>query len=88
MLKAEFPHLVGQKVSRQWLYQLRKRKQGLCSMCGQKEVFRAHLCKSHYLKRVVNVREKARQQQQRVRRNLNARSYLLEAKEKTASAAA
>ncbi len=61
-------------VSRQRKSQLRRHRDGLCIICGQPR------CSSHYcLKHFLASRERQRNRQGSVKRNLGSKSYQLEA---------
>jgi hypothetical protein len=73
----EFTHLQG-TVSRQRIYQLRKRAKGLCMYCATAAV-RPGLCPKHLAKMQVAKRENMRKRLGCARRNYNAPSYQLQA---------
>jgi hypothetical protein len=74
-IKDEFATL---RVSRQWRYQLRMRRDGRCIICGEPAVT-GLMCLDH----MVKARERQRKRLGLKRRHHNARSYQLEAKRRT-----
>lgn len=55
-IKDEFTKLKG-RVSRQWIWQLRQKKRGLCTKCN-KRAFTKNLCFTHAKKDVIAHKKK------------------------------
>jgi len=56
------------RISRQYKYQLRRRKEGECILCGKKAVNRGWFCMAHYLKTsVANHKKYARLKGRRIK---------------------
>jgi hypothetical protein len=64
------------KISRQWRYQLRMRRDKRCVICGE-PIFRGLMCLDH----MVKARERQRKKLGLKRRHHNALSYRLQRKE-------
>ena len=63
----------GLRISRQWRYQLRKKRENRCIICGEPAV-RGWKC----LKHLVKARERQRKKMGHTRRLRNAMSYRLQ----------
>ncbi|NQT23382.1 MAG: hypothetical protein HQ579_08125 [Candidatus Omnitrophica bacterium] len=59
-------------ISRQLKWQRKKKRQGLCEICGKKPLYKGGICKEHYLKKLPSIYDWQNKHRERCRANSRA----------------